>query len=66
MGEAPTPQRSPLISLFIMSATFSREVMLGMLRQGNTGDQILGILDAIVSDVRDENVQEQQELVSAS
>ena len=52
--------------LFIMSANFSREVMLGMLRQGATGDQILGILDAIVSDVRDENVQEQQELVSAS
>ena len=49
-----------------MSANFSREVMLGMLRQGATGDQILGILDAIVSDVRDENVQEQQELVSAS
>ena len=49
-----------------MSATFSKEVMLGMLRQGNTGDQILGILDVIASDVRDENVQEQQELVSAS
>ena len=49
-----------------MTATFSREVMLGMLRQGATGDQILGILDAIVSDVRGETAQEQQELAVAS
>tara|TARA_A100001234_G_scaffold129373_1_gene113472 strand:- start:2162 stop:2296 length:135 start_codon:yes stop_codon:yes gene_type:complete len=28
----------------------SREVALGLLRQGNTGDEILQILDVIVAD----------------
>lgn len=30
----------------------SRELMLGMLRRGNTGDQLMQILDLIVSDVQ--------------
>ena len=35
---------------FIMS----REVALGMLRVGNTGDEILQILDVIVADIESE------------
>lgn len=29
----------------------SRDLLLGQLRQGNTGNEILSILDAIVADV---------------
>ena len=36
----------------------SREVLLGMLSQGNTGDEILAILDAISEDVN--NTQEEE------
>ena len=32
----------------------SREVALGMLRLGNTGDEILQILDVIVADIESE------------
>ena len=38
------------LSFFIMS----REVALGLLRQGNTGDDILQILDVIVADIESE------------
>ena len=38
------------LSFFIMS----REVALGMLRVGNTGDDILQILDVIVADIESE------------
>ena len=38
------------LSFFIMS----REVALGMLRVGNTGDEILQILDVIVADIESE------------
>ena len=34
----------------------SREMMLGMLRAGNTGEQILQILDTIVGDDYDADV----------
>jgi len=39
-----------------MTATveFSREVMLGMLRKGSTGADILNILDMIVPETQDE------------
>jgi hypothetical protein len=33
-----------------MTVDFSKDVMLGMLRKGQTGTQILDILDVIVSD----------------
>ena len=33
-----------------MTVDFSKDVMLGMLRKGATGNQILNILDVIVSD----------------
>ena len=36
----------------------SREMMLGMLRQGNTGSQILQILDVIVNDIVEANIQD--------
>jgi len=35
----------------------SREMMLGMLSAGNTGDQILQILDNIVEEVSEQNDQ---------
>lgn len=36
----------------------SREMMLGMLRQGNNGSQILQILDVIVNDIEQTNIQD--------
>jgi hypothetical protein len=32
----------------------SRDLMVGMLRRGSTGDEVLRILDLIVSDLRSE------------
>lgn len=37
---------------------FDRNVYLGMLRQGNTGEQILNILDVIVDDITEANIQD--------
>ena len=34
----------------------TRSIALGMLRQGNTGDEILQILDVIVEDITQENI----------
>jgi len=34
----------------------SKQVILSMLAQGNTGDEILSILDVIVSDIEQENI----------
>lgn len=45
-----------------MTVDFSRDVMLGMLRKGQTGTQILDILNVIVpeqSEVQSENVTEE-------
>lgn len=36
-----------------MTADFSLDVMIGMLRKGQTGDQILDILNVIVPDQND-------------
>ena len=36
----------------------TRETALGMLRVGNTGSEILSILDVIVSDIEDANIQD--------
>ena len=33
----------------------TRSIALGMLRQGNTGDEILQILDVIVEDIVEQN-----------
>jgi hypothetical protein len=35
---------------------FDRSMMLGMLRQGQTGEQILQILDTVVSGIEEENI----------
>lgn len=40
--------------------TFSRDLMLGMLRRGNNGEQLLQILDLIVSE-RENQVEVQDE-----
>ena len=37
---------------------FDRNVYLGMLRQGNTGEQIMKILDVIVDDIVEANIQD--------
>ena len=37
---------------------FNRQTAIGMLRQGNTGEQIMNILDMIVSDVEQTNIQD--------
>ena len=43
---------------YIFLSMFSLETAIGMLRQGNTGEQILQILDMITSDVEDANIQD--------
>ena len=47
-----TPQQFSTLFFFIMSKT----VILSMLAQGNTGDEILSILDVIVSDIEQEGI----------
>lgn len=37
---------------------FDRNVYFGMLRQGNTGEQIMKILDIIVDDITEANIQD--------
>jgi len=36
----------------------TRSIALGMLRQGNTGNEILQILDVIVNDIVEANIQD--------
>lgn len=43
--------------------TFSRDLMIGMLRKGQTGDQILEILNVLTS--QDEVNEDTQEVVAA-
>ena len=45
-----------------MDVTFSRDLMIGMLRKGQTGDQILQILEVIATP---QEVAEDTETVSA-
>lgn len=40
-----------------MTVDFSREVMIGMLRKGDTGNQILDILNVIVSDETETSIE---------
>lgn len=42
--------------LDFFSQMFDRSMMLGMLRQGQTGEQILQILDTVVSGIEEENI----------
>lgn len=56
-GRATNPlHKRQTLYFIIMTATveFSREVMLGMLRKGSTGADILNILDVIVPETQDE------------
>jgi hypothetical protein len=46
-----------------MMETLSRDLMVGMLRKGQTGDQILDILDVITS--TDEVTEDTQEVDAA-
>lgn len=43
----------------------TRDMMLGMLRAGNTGEQILQILDTITEDVTQENINDFVEYAEA-
>ena len=56
--------KAPTVPYFFPSM-FNRETALGMLRQGNTGEQIINILDMIVSDVEQTNIQEVAEHYAA-
>ena len=44
----------------------SKQVILSMLAQGNTGDEILSILDIIVSDIEQENIDSCAEVFAVS
>ncbi len=48
-GVTPTHKR-PNSILIKMTVDFSRDVMVGMLRQGDTGNDILDILNVLVPD----------------
>jgi hypothetical protein len=45
--EEPPHHKFTLLNQTQMAVTFSRDLMIGMLRKGMTGDQILKILDMI-------------------
>jgi hypothetical protein len=51
---APLKTPSKLYSFFFI---MSRETLLGLLSAGNTGNQILQILDSIVEEVSEQNDQ---------
>lgn len=44
-----------------MTVDFNRDLMIGMLRKGQTGDQILQILNTIVPNQEQEDVEEMKE-----
>lgn len=46
----------PQTCSFFFPQMFDRSMMLGMLRQGKTGEQILQILDTLVSGIEEENI----------
>jgi len=48
-----------------MTETISRDLMIGMLRKGQTGDQLLQILDVIVPSQDEVNDVNEAELISA-
>jgi len=48
--------KAPPVPYIFFFQMFNREIALGMLRQGNTGEQILNILDMITSDVEQSNI----------
>ena len=46
-----------------MTVDFSKDVMLGMLRRGNTGTQLLDILNVIVGDQTEVTSESENETV---
>lgn len=46
----------PLQFITLFSVIMSRSIALSLLRQGNTGDQILQILDTLVNEITEENI----------
>ncbi len=61
-GVSPTHKRPTYFIIPKMTVDFSKDVMLGMLRKGQTGTQILDILNVIVpeqSEVQSEEVTEE-------
>ena len=57
---------SKLITLFTLSLVImTRSTALGMLKVGNTGEEILQILDIIVEDIVQENINDVAEYYAA-
>jgi hypothetical protein len=56
---------SPTVSNTFFFLIMTRSIALGMLRQGNTGNEILNILDVIVADVVEMNHNALQKLNDA-
>ena len=50
--------KAPPVPYIFFFQMFNREIALGMLRQGNTGEQILNILDTVVNDITEANIQD--------
>ena len=56
-----TSHKSPTYFIILkMTVDFSRDVMLGMLRKGQTGNDILDILNVIVPDESNTEVQNEE------
>ena len=60
--EEPLHHKFTLLNQTQMTETISRDLMIGMLRKGQTGDQLLQILDVIVPSQDEVN---EAELISA-
>jgi hypothetical protein len=52
------PVKTLKLSIFVSNYIMTKSVLISMLRQGNNGNEILSILDSIVSDNVTENVSE--------
>lgn len=63
--EEPPHHKFTLLNQTQMTVTFSRDLMIGMLRKGQTGDQLLQILDVIVPSQDEVNDVNEAELISA-
>jgi len=63
--EEPPHHKFTLLNQTQMTETISRDLMIGMLRKGQTGDQLLQILDVIVPSQDEVNDVNEAELISA-
>ena len=64
-GVSPTHKRPTYFIITQMTVDFSRDVLLGMLRKGQTGAEILNILNVIVPEQTEVQTEQVTEEVAA-